>query len=63
MSQDYGYWYGSGALWPNFASCYIAVDATDQANGCLKVRPSILVLATLDIGRTDGRCATRVYRR
>lgn len=35
--QDYGYWYNSGALLPDFASCWIAVDEATRENGCLKV--------------------------
>ena len=35
--QDYGYWHNSGALLPDFASCWIAVDEATRENGCLKV--------------------------
>jgi ectoine hydroxylase-related dioxygenase (phytanoyl-CoA dioxygenase family) len=35
--QDYGYWYNNNALYPDMASCMIAVDRAYQGNGCLQV--------------------------
>ena len=35
--QDYGYWYNNGCLFPEMASCMIAVDRATWANGCLQV--------------------------
>lgn len=35
--QDYGYWYHNGCLYPDMASCLIAVDRAVRANGCLQV--------------------------
>jgi ectoine hydroxylase-related dioxygenase (phytanoyl-CoA dioxygenase family) len=35
--QDYGYWYNNGCLFPDLASCMIAVDRATQENGCLQV--------------------------
>lgn len=35
--QDYGYWYNNNCLYPDMASCYIAVDRAYQGNGCLQV--------------------------
>ena len=35
--QDYGYWYENGCLYPDMASCLIAVDTASKANGCLQV--------------------------
>jgi ectoine hydroxylase-related dioxygenase (phytanoyl-CoA dioxygenase family) len=35
--QDYGYWYDTGCLFPDLASCMIAVDRATPANGCLQV--------------------------
>lgn len=35
--QDYGYWYDTGCLFPDLASCMIAVDPATRANGCLQV--------------------------
>lgn len=35
--QDYGYWYENGCLFPDLASCLIAVDRATRRNGCLQV--------------------------
>ena len=35
--QDYGYWYNNGCLFPDMASCMVAVDRSTRANGCLQV--------------------------
>ncbi|MBD0327920.1 MAG: phytanoyl-CoA dioxygenase family protein, partial [Pyrinomonadaceae bacterium] len=35
--QDYGYWYSNGCLFPDMASCFIAVDPNTMENGCLQV--------------------------
>jgi ectoine hydroxylase len=35
--QDYGYWYNNGCLFPDMASCYVAVDPATRENGCLQV--------------------------
>jgi ectoine hydroxylase-related dioxygenase (phytanoyl-CoA dioxygenase family) len=35
--QDYGYWYETGCLFPELASCMVAVDRATRANGCLQV--------------------------
>jgi len=35
--QDYGYWYNNGCLFPDMASCMIAVDRASKENGCLQV--------------------------
>ncbi len=35
--QDYGYWYETGCLFPDLASCMIAVDRATRANGCLQL--------------------------
>lgn len=35
--QDYGYWYNNGCLFPDMASCMIAVDQAEKQNGCLQV--------------------------
>jgi ectoine hydroxylase-related dioxygenase (phytanoyl-CoA dioxygenase family) len=35
--QDYGYWYDTGCLFPDLASCMIAVDRATRTNGCLQV--------------------------
>jgi ectoine hydroxylase-related dioxygenase (phytanoyl-CoA dioxygenase family) len=35
--QDYGYWYNNNCLFPDLASCMIAVDGATKSNGCLQV--------------------------
>jgi ectoine hydroxylase len=35
--QDYGYWYENGCLFPDLASCMVAVDRATRSNGCLQV--------------------------
>lgn len=35
--QDYGYWYDFGFLYPDMASCTIAIDKATKENGCLQV--------------------------
>jgi ectoine hydroxylase-related dioxygenase (phytanoyl-CoA dioxygenase family) len=46
--QDYYYWYGMGCLYPDLATCYIAVDAATRRNGCLQ-----LVRGSHRLGRID----------
>jgi ectoine hydroxylase-related dioxygenase (phytanoyl-CoA dioxygenase family) len=46
--QDYGYWYGNGCLYPDMASCLIAVDRATKENGCLQV-----LRGTHRMGRID----------
>ena len=46
--QDYGYWYNNGCLFPDMASCLIAVDRAGQDNGCLQV-----ISGSQKLGRVD----------
>ena len=46
--QDYGYWYNNGCLFPDMASCMIAVDKATRENGCLQV-----IKGSHQIGRVD----------
>ena len=46
--QDYGYWYNNGCLFPQLASCLIAVDRATRENGCLQV-----IRGSHQIGRVD----------
>jgi ectoine hydroxylase len=48
--QDYGYWYNNGCLWPDMASCMIAVDKATRENGCLQVVPGSHRLGRIDHG-------------
>ena len=46
--QDYGYWYYNGCLRPDMLSMMIALDRSDQNNGCLQV-----VKGSHKMGRID----------
>jgi ectoine hydroxylase len=46
--QDYGYWYNNGCLYPDMASCLIAVDRATRENGCLQ-----LLKASHKMGRVE----------
>ena len=35
--QDYGYWYANGCLFPDMATCLMAIDPCTLSNGCLEV--------------------------
>jgi len=61
--QDYGYWYNNGCLWPDMASCMIAVDACTRENGCLQVLVGSHRLGRLDhvkVGDQTGADPARV---
>ncbi|MCA9177522.1 MAG: phytanoyl-CoA dioxygenase family protein [Planctomycetales bacterium] len=49
--QDYGYWYNFGCLFPDMASCLIAVDRATRENGCLQVLPGSHRLGRVDHGK------------
>ena len=53
--QDYGYWYNFGCLFPNMASCYVAIDPAVRANGCLQVLRKSHTLGRLDHGKVGGQ--------
>jgi ectoine hydroxylase-related dioxygenase (phytanoyl-CoA dioxygenase family) len=50
--QDYGYWYNFGCLFPDMASCLIAVDRATRANGCLQVIRGSHKMGRVDHGKT-----------
>ena len=61
--QDYGYWYENGCLFPDMASCLIAVDRAHRANGCLQVIRGSHRLGRIDhftTGEQKGADAARV---
>jgi ectoine hydroxylase-related dioxygenase (phytanoyl-CoA dioxygenase family) len=49
--QDYGYWYNNNCLYPDMASCYIAVDRAQKHNGCLQVLKGSHKLGRIEHGR------------
>jgi ectoine hydroxylase-related dioxygenase (phytanoyl-CoA dioxygenase family) len=46
--QDYGYWYNNGCLFPDMASCLIAISPSSRKNGCLQV-----IRGSHKLGRVD----------
>ena len=60
--QDYGYWYGSGALYPGFGSCWIAADEATKQNGCLQVIKGSHKLGRLDHGSVNGQTGADAER-
>lgn len=61
--QDYGYWYNNGCLFPNMASCLIAVDRNTKENGCLQVLTGSHRLGRIDhikVGDQTGADPERV---
>ena len=49
--QDYGYWYNNNCLYPDMASCYIAVDRAYAGNGCLQVLKGSHRLGRIEHGK------------
>jgi ectoine hydroxylase-related dioxygenase (phytanoyl-CoA dioxygenase family) len=60
--QDYGYWYDNGCLYPNMASCLIAVDQATKENGCLQVVRGSHKLGRLEHGKTGGQTGANLER-
>lgn len=61
--QDYGYWYNNGCLFPDMASCMIAVDRATKENGCLQVVKRSHLLGRMDhmkVGDQTGADPERV---
>ena len=53
--QDFGYWYNNGCLAPDMLSIWIALDKSNEANGCLQVLSGSHKLGRLDHIREDGQ--------
>jgi hypothetical protein len=49
--QDYGYWYSNGCLFPDMASCLMALDPATKENGCLQVLRGSHLLGRVEHGR------------
>lgn len=60
--QDYGYWYNNGCLWPQMASCLIAVDQATTQNGCLQVVPGSHKLGRIDHGSVGDQTGADLER-
>jgi ectoine hydroxylase-related dioxygenase (phytanoyl-CoA dioxygenase family) len=53
--QDYGYWYNNDCLFPNMASCMIAVDPATKENGCLQVIPGSHKCGRIEHGKAGSQ--------
>lgn len=60
--QDYGYWYNFGCLYPDMASCLIAVDRATRANGCLQVLRGSHKLGRIDHGKSGEQVGADMER-
>ncbi len=60
--QDYGYWYDNGCLYPDMASCLIAVDRATQENGCLQVIRGSHKLGRIEHGKTGEQTGANLER-
>jgi ectoine hydroxylase-related dioxygenase (phytanoyl-CoA dioxygenase family) len=53
--QDYGYWYNDNCLFPDMASCVIAVDRATKENGCLQVLRASHKIGRVNHGQFGGQ--------
>lgn len=60
--QDYGYWYHNGCLFPQLASCLIAVDRATKANGCLQVLRGSHQIGRIDHGQAGDQSGADLER-
>ena len=61
--QDYGYWYQQDhCLYPDMASCLIAVDRATKENGCLQVLKGSHKCGRLEHGQTAGQTGADLER-
>ncbi|MCC2617228.1 phytanoyl-CoA dioxygenase family protein [Aestuariibacter halophilus] len=52
--QDYFYWYQMGCLFPQMATCFIALDAATEENGCLRLMPGSHKMGRVEHTLFDG---------
>jgi ectoine hydroxylase len=60
--QDYGYWYDNGCLYPDLASCLVAVDRATRENGCLQVLRGSHHIGRIDHGKTGEQTGADMER-
>lgn len=60
--QDYGYWYDNGCLFPDLASCLIAVDRANRENGCLQVLVGSHRMGRIEHGKTGDQSGADLRR-
>jgi ectoine hydroxylase len=60
--QDYGYWYRNGCLFPDMASCLIAIDQATKENGCLQVIRGSHRMGRIDHGKAGEQTGADIKR-
>ncbi len=60
--QDYGYWYANSCLYPDMASCLIAVDRATKENGCLQVLKGSHHIGRIDHGKSGDQAGADMDR-
>lgn len=60
--QDYGYWYNTFCLYPDMASCMIAVDRASKENGCLQVIKGSHKMGRVEHGVTGDQAGADLER-
>ncbi len=60
--QDYGYWYQNGCLFPDMASCLIALDPATRENGCLQVIKGSHHMGRIEHGLTGDQTGADLER-
>lgn len=61
--QDYGYWYrNEGFLWPETASCLVAVTRANRQNGCLQVLRGSHKAGRIEHGDTGDQTGADLQR-
>jgi ectoine hydroxylase len=60
--QDYGYWYHNGCLFPDLASCMIAVDRATRENGCLQVLRGSHLMGRIEHGKVGDQTGADTER-
>jgi ectoine hydroxylase-related dioxygenase (phytanoyl-CoA dioxygenase family) len=60
--QDYGYWYKYGCLFPDMASCLIAIDRASKENGCLQVLKGSHKIGRIEHGQTGDQVGADLER-
>jgi hypothetical protein len=60
--QDYGYWYLNGCLFPEMASCLIAIDRATRENGCLQVIKGSHRMGRIDHGKAGEQKGADIER-
>jgi len=60
--QDYGYWYNNDCLFPDMASCLIAIDRATRDNGCLQVIEGSHRMGRIEHGKKGDQTGADMQR-